>query len=147
GGGGIGGLGGGFGALGGGPLDGWFGGVGDTRFAADPRTRTLLVRGPERDLQIIADLVTVLDVAPKKTAPKVKNLRVFRLKHADPDTVAAAVSQLGIQGRIAPARIDRADGTADLLVIAMGSEEQIREVSQVIEALDVPGKDQPGGAP
>jgi hypothetical protein len=155
GGGGIGGLGGGFGALGGavgalggGPVgDGWFGGVGDTRFAADPRSRTLIVRGPERDIQIIADLVTVLDVAPKKAAPKVKNLRVFRLKHADSDTVAAAVSQLGIQARIAPARLERGDGSDDLLVIAMGSEEQIREVSQVIEALDVPSKEQPDGAP
>jgi hypothetical protein len=106
----------------------------------------LIARGPERDLQVITDLVTVLDVASGKTAPKVKHLRVFKLKHADAEEVTNTLSQLGIEARIAPAPISDAGGQQRLL-IAMGSDEQIREVSQVIKALDVPSKNQPGDGP
>jgi hypothetical protein len=102
------------GALGGGGLGGFSGGVvnlaqafgmaggppsnvagasaGATRFAVDARTRTFLARGPERELQIVTDLITVLNTAPGKPLPKVKSLHVFKLKHAMPEDVAAAVA-------------------------------------------------------
>jgi beta-lactamase regulating signal transducer with metallopeptidase domain len=133
------------GGLGTGPDGSWFGSGGETRFAGDPRSRTLIVRGPEREVQIITDLVTVFDTAPKKKAPKVKNLHVFKLKHADPDNVIQTLSQLGIQARIAPARLGPEEGEQELFLIAMGPDDQIREVRQVIEALDVESKDPAGG--
>src|SRR5262249_24562669 len=80
---GPGGLPGGFGALGGpgGGFQGGFGALGGgfpgavicaTRFAPDKRTRTLIVRGPKEDVQLVTDLVAVLDRPSGKDAPKVK---------------------------------------------------------------------------
>src|SRR5207248_11742108 len=112
----LGALGGGLGALGGGP-DGFAGGFGalggampgglmpgamtQTRFAPDKRTRALIVRGPKSELQIITDLVAVLDVIGDKEAPKVKNLHVFRLKHAEAKTVREVFQKLEFPLRLA----------------------------------------------
>jgi hypothetical protein len=153
-------LGGGFGALGfggGGAMlgSGFAGGMareavtsltsGQTRLVADLRAHKLLARGPERDLEIIADLVTVLNASPKKPLPKLKNLHVFPLKYADPHRVAAAVTLLGIGARITPLAFDPAggpapdseEGAAPRLLFVRGTEEQLREIRQVIEAMDV----------
>jgi len=111
-----------------------------TRFAFDERTRTLMVRGQERDLRIVADLVAVLDAAPGNPAPQVKHVSVFRLKHADPQQVALAVMQLGIEARVAP--VEEGDFHPEVkedqrFLFAIGSEEQIGEIRQVVEAMDM----------
>ncbi len=102
----------------------------NVRFAADKRTRTLIVRGDKRDLQLIADLVAILDLEDGKTAPKAKHLQVFKLRHTDPRTVRNVALQLDIQTRLAPDPQGR-------MLIVMGEPAEISELSQVIEALDV----------
>jgi hypothetical protein len=116
---------------------------GKTKVVADPRSKTLLARGPERDLQVIADLVTVLNGNSRKPLPKVKNLHVFKLKYADPEEVATAVLQLGIEARAtAFPPTPESDEDQPRLLIARGTDEQIREIRQVVEAMDVRSRDE-----
>jgi hypothetical protein len=65
--------------------------------AVAPRIQAVLVRAEDRDLKICADVVSVLDSAPGKPLPKVKNIGVFSLKHVDADHVKDLVGQLGFQ--------------------------------------------------
>jgi len=113
------------------------------------------VRGPDRDLQIVADIVAVLETPAGKRAPKVKNLHVFTLKHANPLEVGMAVTQLGIEARVVPSQFAGAFGGGPPPVddvqarhlFALGTEQQIREVREVVEAMDVPPvSDEAGGA-
>ncbi|HEV3237451.1 MAG TPA: secretin N-terminal domain-containing protein, partial [Gemmataceae bacterium] len=89
-GGGLGLGGGGLTGIGGGGLIGAAGGVPGAgpmswRIAEDPRTKSLVVRGPEKVIEIAADLVAVLDLPADKPIPAVKNLRAYKLKHAKAD--------------------------------------------------------------
>jgi hypothetical protein len=123
--------------------------AGATRLAADTPSRTLMVRGPDADQKFVADIITVLNAAPGKSLPKIKNLRAFRLKHADPDAVAKAVALLGIDARLAPLRGQNGEEAPDdnpsnrrCFVFVRGAEEQIREIAEIIEGMDVPPKDE-----
>jgi hypothetical protein len=113
-----------------------FTGAVSPRLVADSRARTLIIRGSKDNLQVVRDLVTLLDLPKGKAPPKVKGLRAFELRFADPGTVISAVEQLGI-----PARIGGMMDSKTL--IARGTEAELQEVSQVIEALDVKGERPP----
>jgi hypothetical protein len=148
------GLGGALGLVGGagigGGLGGFMGGVGgsgvgQTRWVTDKRARAFIVRGPERDVRLLTDLVAVMDKAPGKPLPKVKNLHVFKLKYADPETVVGAVTQLAIKAKVAPVRGSDDVHQDELFVVATGTDEQIREVRAVVEALDVKSKEPADG--
>ena len=67
------------------------------KIAADERSRTVLVRGEARELDIAADLVAVLDTPKDKPLPKVRNLVVFPVKHADADRLAELLRELDYQ--------------------------------------------------
>jgi beta-lactamase regulating signal transducer with metallopeptidase domain len=108
------------------------------RLAADRRARCLIARGTEQDLRIIGDLVTLLDVSDGGTVPRFKNYRVFRLRHANANAVAQFVNALDIAALVVPAPQAR-------MVLVSGSESALKELGEVIEAVDVEGKPVPGG--
>jgi hypothetical protein len=128
---GLGALGAGGGALGALGLAGGIGGGGPSwRLAVDARSRSLIVRGQDRDLQTAADLVAVLDLPPGKPIPQVKNLRAYKLQHADAEELSNVLSNLELDVRIVPVP------GRNILVIS-GPEAEMKEVCQVIEELDV----------
>ncbi len=143
--GGVGGRGGMMGAMGPGgmmpgggvPMGGGFAGFGSGpgswRLAVDQRTRSLIVRGTERDLQTVADLVAVLDLPAGKPIPKVKNLRAYQLRHANAEELTQVLQLLELDVRIVPLP------KANLLILA-GAEEAMKEIGSVIEELDVEQK-------
>jgi hypothetical protein len=112
---------------------GGFGIVHGWRLAVDNRTNCLIVRGSEQDLQMASDLVAMLDRPEGKPMPRLKNIRAFKLKFADPEQVAMMLHALEINATIAPAP------KATLLIVS-GPEAAIKEVTEVIEAVDVEGK-------
>jgi hypothetical protein len=101
--------------------------------AADQRANCVIVRGTEHDLQVAADLVATLDVAEGKPAPQSRNLRVIRLRFADANEVAQVLEQLHVEANVVPAPKAHA-------VIVSGPPAALKEVGEVIEALDVEGK-------
>ena len=98
--------------------------------AIDARTRALIVRGTEKDLQIATDLVSVLDLAKDKTAPEVKSLRVVELKNAEAAQLIETLEALNLDARIVPAPM------AKLLIIT-GTEAGMKEAGELIKDLDV----------
>ncbi|MFL5242104.1 MAG: secretin N-terminal domain-containing protein [Gemmataceae bacterium] len=116
-----------FGALGGPP-----GGVNgpNWRLTADPRTKSLIIRGSEKDIDLAADLVTVLDLPADKAIPKVKNLRAYKLKHANAGELNSVLSSLEMDARMVPVE------KGNILIVA-GSEDVMKDMDSVVEALDI----------
>ncbi len=118
------GIGGGLGGLGGGVS-------GPTwRLTADPRTKSLIIHGSEKDVDIAADLVAVLDLPADKPMPKVKNLRAYKLKHASAQDLNGVLSSLEMDARMVP--IEK----GNILIVA-GSEDVMKDMDSVVEALDI----------
>jgi beta-lactamase regulating signal transducer with metallopeptidase domain len=107
------------------------------RIVVDPRTRSLIVRAAESNQQRVADLVALLDVPAGKAIPKVKNLRAFKLRHAKVESLLEVLQQLGTNARL------MGDAPANTLVAA-GSEGDLKEIAEVVEALDVEVQSAPG---
>jgi type II secretory pathway component GspD/PulD (secretin) len=101
--------------------------------AADQRANCVIVRGTEHDLQVAADLVATLDVPEDKPVPQTKNVRVIRLRFADASEVTEVLEKLNVEATVVPAPKARA-------VIVSGPPAALKEVAEVIEALDVEGK-------
>jgi len=98
--------------------------------AASPCTHSLIIRGTDRDLQIAADLVAVLDLEKDKPVPKVESLRAFNLRHARAKDIADVLRNLNLNAAFAfPPKSN--------LVIVIGSEAEMKEIGEVIDALDV----------
>jgi hypothetical protein len=124
--------------FGGGPAPSW-------RLAADRRSRSLIARGTEQDLKTVADLVAALDVADGKPMPRLKNVRVFRLRYANAPEVVSILGALDLNG-VAVGNVT----PGQRLIVAYGPEPALKEVAEVIEAVDVegkPGTTPPTGAP
>jgi type II secretory pathway component GspD/PulD (secretin) len=102
------------------------------RLAVDQRTRTLFVRGTEKELDAVADLVGILDSDPAKPAPEGRNARVIRLRYAKVPEVTQVLTGLNLQGQVIA--LPR---TNALLLIGTDSEKEVRTV---IEKLDVESK-------
>jgi type II secretory pathway component GspD/PulD (secretin) len=100
------------------------------RMAEDPRTKSLVVRGPEKVLEIAADLVAVLDLPADKPIPAVKNLRAYKLKHAKADELNTVLTNLELDARIVPVE------KGNILIVA-GNEDVMKEIDGVVEALDI----------
>jgi len=125
--------GGGLGALGvgGGGLGG-FGGMGpQTQVTVDMRTRSLIVRASEKNLQLAADLVAVLDLPKDKPLPSVKSLKVFQLKHAEAEELVQVLQNLEPEARMI------ALGEAKLMIVA-GPDAAMKEIADLVKHLDVP---------
>ncbi len=104
------------------------------RITVDERTRSVIVRGTRHDLQIAADLVAVLDRAGGKAVPKVSNLHAFKLKYAQAGRLAQILDELGVKARVVP--LEKAN-----ILIATGPAEAVKEVSDLVQELDVEAKD------
>jgi type II secretory pathway component GspD/PulD (secretin) len=103
----------------------------ESRLALDERTGSIVMRGPESEVQTAADLVTLLDTPAGKPLPEVKSLRAFPLKHAEPGAIAELLTIIDV--RAAAVALDE----AKLLLVA-GPPEALREVGDLLKALDVP---------
>ncbi len=104
------------------------------RVTVDERTRSLIVRGTRHDLQIAADLVAVLDRAGGKAVPKVSNLHAFKLRYARAERLAQILDELGVKARVVPLQ------QANILIVT-GPAEAVKEVSDLVQELDVEARD------
>jgi hypothetical protein len=105
------------------------------RAVADIRTRSLIVRGTAKDLQLAADVVAVLDTAEDKPLPGVTSFKPFRLKHAD------AVDFVGILHALDPNPTYRVVPVGRMkLLLATGTDEQMKELAEAVKELDIPAK-------
>jgi hypothetical protein len=135
------GFGGGIGGFGGGKVGGGAGPGTTWRIAVDERTNSIIVRGSEADLRTIGDIVSAVDVTDTKSgATKLKNLRTFKLKHADVQTVSQIVQDLEVNVKVSILP------SAEMLVVS-GGEAALKEVSDLITELDVEGKPTGEGKP
>ena len=103
---------------------------GEVRFTStvDARTQSLLARGSEKQLAVAADVVRMLEHPADKPVPKIKHLFAFRFKFAHGGEVAGALKRLGFQSQIA---------STDETLFVLGSEQELKEIGEVIEQLDV----------
>jgi type II secretory pathway component GspD/PulD (secretin) len=99
------------------------------RLAVDARTRTLFVRGNEKELEAVSELVAVLDGDPAKPGEG-KNARVVRLHHAKVGEVLQVLTGLGLAGQVL------ALPKSNTLILPH-NEAEAREVRAVVEKLDV----------
>lgn len=125
---------GGLGAVGFGGMVG--GGPSPFSIAHDPRTKSIVVRGTDKHIQMAADLVTVLDGPQGKDPPEVKSLRAVTLKHAKPEEIASVIEGLELDARLVPL-------TAAKIVVFTGSDQVMKEVAELIKELDVPVDPEP----
>jgi hypothetical protein len=123
------------GLLGGIGLGGMMGGVAGpphaARLAMDKRTGSIIVRGPEKELQIASDLFKLLDNPPDKPLPEFKSLRAFPLKFTRASNVANLAGEL--EFGVAVLALDEAK-----LLVAVGPPDAIRELAELVTALDAP---------
>lgn len=71
---------------------------GRLRVIADVRTKSLIARGPEEDVQSVADLLEVLDTpneVPQAGSAKLKNGQIFMFQHRQADEMAEILEGLG----------------------------------------------------
>jgi Bacterial type II/III secretion system short domain len=131
--GGIGGIGG-FGALGG------VGGIPEPapryKIAVDERTNAVVLRGSERDLQVAAELIALMELPKEKTLPPLKHLKAFRLKHGDAAAIVTLLTELEVDARVV-ALVD------PNVVVVSGSDEATKDIAEAIKELDVEVKDAP----
>jgi hypothetical protein len=127
--------------MGGAGIGGGFGGMmggGPSAFsiAHDPRTKSIVVRGTEKHLQMAADLVTVVDGPQGKEPPEVKSLRAVALKHAKPEELAAVIESLELEAKLVPL-------TAAKMVVFTGSDQVMKDIAELIKELDVAADPEP----
>lgn len=105
------------------------------RAVADIRTRSIIVRGTAKDLQLAADVVAILDTAEDKPLPGVTSFKPFRLKHVD------AVDFVGILQALDPNPAYRVVPVGRMkLLLATGADEQLKELAEAVKELDIPAK-------
>ncbi len=100
--------------------------------AVNERTKTLFVRGTEKQLEIVEDLIKVLDTAPGQELPSANGLNVVRLRHTKVDEVLQVLTGLGLQQQVIPL-------TKVNALILPQSERQANDVRVVIENVDAEG--------
>jgi type II secretory pathway component GspD/PulD (secretin) len=103
------------------------------RAVGDPRTRSLIVRGLDKDVQLAADLIAILDTPDNKPLPDVKSLKAFRLQHLDANDLVGIMEKLNPNLNYHLVAIGRLK-----LVLARGNDEQMSEVAEAVKELDIP---------
>jgi type II secretory pathway component GspD/PulD (secretin) len=103
-------------------------------FAVDGRTRSLIVRGTEKDLQAVADFVAILDLPDDKAIPKLKNVHAFKLRFAKPSVVIEVLKTLNID--VLVAQIPKST-----ILLLNGPDSAIKDATEIIEALDAEVKE------
>lgn len=115
---------------------GFGGGPAPFAIAAEPRTKSIIVRGTEKHIQLAADLVAVVDHPQGKEPPEVKSLRAVVLKHAKPDEISSVVEGLELDARMVAL-------PAAKMVIFTGSDQVMKDIADLIKELDVPAEPEP----
>jgi beta-lactamase regulating signal transducer with metallopeptidase domain len=103
-------------------------------FAIDGRTRSLIARGTEKALQVVADFVAILDLPDDKPIPKLKNVHAFKLRFAKPSVVNQVLKELNID--VLVAQIPKSN-----IILLNGPDPAIKEATEIIEALDAEVKE------
>ena len=135
------------GILGGGPDGGINPMTGAWRAAVDPRTRVLLVRGTDKDLQTASDLVTLLDAPADQPRPQLKNMTAFSLKHASAESLAAGFNldeqvRLNLSSPemiVLHSEVRFTSLPSAQLLVAAGPEASLKQLHDVVQKLDAPG--------
>lgn len=109
------------------------GGSAKLRVVADQRSGSIVVRATKEILAQVAKVVKTFDVPPGEVPVfEDPSQGAFTVRHADPEHVVQLLRGLGIDAMVAP-------NTKTLSV--RGSESTLKEVGELIEALDVEGEE------
>jgi type II secretory pathway component GspD/PulD (secretin) len=103
------------------------------RMAVDARTHTLFVRGTEKELDAVTDLIAVLDADPAKSAPESKNAQVIRLRYAKVPEIMPVLTGLGLQNQVLS--LPRTN-----MLLLIGPEADTKDIRAVVERLDIERK-------
>ena len=129
----------GFGGIGGGGL-GFGGGLGGGmqstpawRATLDERTKSLIVRGSTRHIQVAADLVALVDRPAKAALPELKIVKAFPLKEATTMELMTVIEALGFEDL-------RVSSLNEKLLVVIGPEEVTKAIRELVKELDVPAK-------
>jgi len=107
-----------------------------TRIMPDERLNAILVSAFPEQHDKVADLINELDVPPARDVDH--ELRVFRLRYADPEEASAVISRLFGSD---DARIAVDQKTNSVLVQAQG--ETLARIEAIFEKLDIPADKDP----
>jgi hypothetical protein len=102
----------------------------------DTRTRSLVVRLSDKNLQLATDLVASLDLPKDKPLPEVKSLKVFQLKHADAEDLLKVLQEVNQDVKM------MALGEAKMVIVA-SSEAVMKEIAELVKDLDVEAVPEP----
>ena len=102
------------------------------RIAVNRRTRTVFVRGTEKELDTMGDLIKVLESGSDKDIPEMKNLHVYHFKHATPVEAMQVLSSLGLQTHVL--QLPKAHS-----LVVLQSAPAWDQIHEVLEQLDVEG--------
>jgi hypothetical protein len=106
------------------------------RATAQARTRSVIVRGSDRHLNVAADLVAILDRPAGAPLPKLQVIKAFTLKHATAEELAEVINALSFD--------DVKLATPDEHLLALiAPDDVVRSVAELVKELDVPGKGDP----
>lgn len=103
------------------------------RVLTDIRAGAVIVRGREEDIQIAAEIISVLESPAGKPLPKTKFIEAISLTHAQASDMASLADGLDLPIRTV--------GLTDLkMVIGFGPDDMLRKWGRMVRDLDVPDR-------
>lgn len=99
----------------------------------DPRSGVVFVRGRPEDVQLSAEIISVLESPLGKPLPKTEKIQAFKLSHANPEEITNLTDNLGIPVRLISLDLPR-------LVIAAGPPEALADWAAMVKEVDVPAR-------
>lgn len=110
------------------------------RATAQARTRSVIVRGSDRHLNVAADLVALLDRPANAPLPKLQVVKAFALKHATAEELAEVINALSFD--------DVKLATPDEHLLALvAPDDVVKSVAELVKELDVPDNGAPDPDP
>jgi type II secretory pathway component GspD/PulD (secretin) len=103
-------------------------GANGLRLAVGPRSKTLFVRGTEKEIEVVGDLLRILDAEPGATAPESKFVKLIRLQNTKVAEVVPVLQALGLQSQVI--------ALPTLNAFVINKETDSKEAQTVIEKLD-----------
>ncbi len=103
------------------------------RATLDERTKSLIVRGSTRHIQVAADLVALVDRPAKAALPELKIVKAFPLKEATTMELMTVIEALGFEDL-------RVSSLNEKLLVVIGPEEVTKAIRELVKELDIPGK-------
>lgn len=104
------------------------------RVMLDDRTGSIIMRGPEPDVLVASELMNILEMPADRLLPNnLIAIRAFRVGDAEPDKLAEKLQGLGYKAKIVAV-------PSLNLVVAAGPDEDLKEITEAIKALDGGGE-------